>query len=205
MKPLTALPPRAPGAPRRVRAGRVSIAARALALSIAAAAVLFTAVPAARAARARVSVQPIAGEGGAKVRDEVARVCRRRGYRVFTEIPAASGTSQYYTWAREADLTAFVSGELESVGRRQRATFLVWSGRTGAVTGRWSVTAPPAELRRAVGRDFWRRLGRAMQRARPPAHLRNLSPGPTIRIDASSIHDGEVAGSHYSGRRRRTR
>jgi hypothetical protein len=161
--------------------------------------------PPAQAARARVSIQPIAGDGGPRLRSQVVRLVRKRGFRVFTEIPTATGTSQYYTWAREAKLTAFVSGELENLGRRQRATFLVWSGNTGSIVGRWTVTAPTARLPQTVARDFWRRLGRALHRAKPPAQWREPSPGPTLRIDASSAHDGEVVGTHYSGRRRRTR
>jgi hypothetical protein len=161
--------------------------------------------PEAHAARPRVSIQPIAGEGGPRLRSQVVRVVRRRGFRVLTEIPSATGTGQYYTWAREAKLTAFVSGELENLGRRQRATFLVWSGNTGAIVGRWTVTAPTTRLPQAVARDFWRRLGRALHRAKPPAQWREPAPGPTLRIDAGSAHDGEVVGTHYSGRRRRAR
>lgn len=161
--------------------------------------------PEAQAARARVSVQPISGDVGPQLRSQVVKVVRRRGFRVLTEIPSATGTGQYYTWAREVGLTAFVSGELERLGRRRRATFLVWSGHTGSIVGRWTVTAPTARLPKAVARSFWRRLGPALHRAKPPAQWRELSPGPTLRIDASSSHDGEVVGAHYSGRRRRTR
>jgi hypothetical protein len=166
---------------------------------------------AAQAARGRVSVQPLEGEGGARLRAQVVRLCRKKGMRVYTEIPAASGTGQYYTWARELGLTAFVSTELHRVGRRQRATFLVWSGHSGAIVGRWSVTAPPDKLPQAVARGFWPRLRPAFMRAKPPAEWRDVSPGPTLRINAGASYDGEIGGSHYSGRppragvRRRTR
>ena len=168
--------------------------------------------PPALAARGRVSVQPMTGEGAPRLRAQVVRLCRSKGMRVYTEIPTASGTGQYYTWAREVGLTAFVTGELHTVGRRKRATFLVWSGHNGSVVGRWSVTATPAALPQAVARGFWTRLRPAFMRAKPPAEWRELGPGPTMRINAGASYDGDIAGSHYSGRpgartgvRRRTR
>jgi hypothetical protein len=150
-----------------------------------------------------VSVQPLEGRNGARVRREVARVVRARRFRVVTEIPKASGTGQYYTWAREAGITAFVVGELVKMGRRQRATFLVWSGHNGSVVGRWTVTAHATRLPGEVARGFWRRLGPALRRARPPVEwrARRMAPGPTIRIDASSEHDDAITGIDITKRR----
>jgi hypothetical protein len=163
------------------------------------------------AARDLVSVQPVVGPGGPQVRATVLRLVRRKGYRVTTGVPRATGTGQYYTWAREAGLTAFVASELVPLGRsgrRQRLTFLVWSGHDGSVVGRWTVTAHARALPRAVARGFWRHLGRALARAEPPAEWRQMSPGPTLRIDASASHDGAISGKTagvYAGRRSRTR
>src|SRR5687767_11076131 len=92
----------------------------ALIFAIAALALAMLAAPAALA-RPRVSVQPIEGVGGAAVRATVVRVVRRKGMRVTTGIPRAEGTGQYYTWAREVGVKAFVAGELETRGKRQRA------------------------------------------------------------------------------------
>jgi hypothetical protein len=159
---------------------------------------------AAQAGRApMVSVQPLDGHNGARLRREVARLVRARRYRVVTEIPKASGTGQYYTWAREAGITAFVVGELSRVGPRQRATFLVWSGHDGSVVGRWSVTAHANQLPGAVARNFWRRLGPALRRARPPSEWQapRMSPGPTQRIDASSDDDEAIRGINITRRR----
>jgi hypothetical protein len=154
------------------------------------------------ASRARmVSVQPLEGQNGARVRREVARVVRGRRFEVVTEVPKASGTGQYYTWARELGLTAFVVGELVNLGRRQRATFLVWSGHDGSVVGRWTVTAPADKMPTTVARHFWRNLGRALRRARPPGEWIEPSPGPTIRIDASSHQDEDIAGVDLRRRR----
>jgi hypothetical protein len=157
-----------------------------------------------RPANRLVSVQPVAGPGGEQLRATVTRLVRRRGFRVTNDLPGATGTGQYYTWAREAGLTAFVATELTPVGKRRRATFLVWSGHNGSVVGRWSVTTRAHTLHTAVARGFWRNLGRAVARAQPPPEWRQMAPGPTLRIDASSQYDGEVVGMH-SGRRSRTR
>ena len=113
-------------------------------------------------ARPRVSIQPIEGVGGAQVRATVVRVLKRKRLRVTTGIPRAEGTGQYYTWAREAGVKAFVAGELETRGQRQRATFLVWSGNSGSVVGRWTVVGRTGQLPRQVARGFWRHLGRAV-------------------------------------------
>jgi hypothetical protein len=175
-----------------------------LILAIAALALAMLAAPAALA-RPRVSVQPIEGIGGSAVRATVVRVVRRKGMRVTTGIPRAEGTGQYYTWAREVGVKAFVAGELETRGKRQRATFLVWSGSSGSVVGRWTVVGRTGKLALPVARGFWRHLGRAVARAQPPKEWRELPPGPTMRINAGSAFDGDIVGSlpAHAGRRPR--
>ena len=170
-------------------------------LSLTAAAVAMTVAPPARAERrADVAVQPIDGAEGRVLRRIVVRAVRARGWRVTTEIPKAAGTGQYYTWAREAGLRAFVSSELESLGRRQRATFLVWSGHDGGIVGRWTVTASTRQLPRIVARGFGPRLGASLRRAQLPPEWRQLSPGPTQRINAGIAQDEAISGVH-AGRR----
>ena len=167
---------------------------------------LALASPALAARKPDVSVQPVAcggcGPAGPAVRKVVARAVRSRGLRVTTEIPLAAGTGQYYTWAREVGLKAFVSTELETLGRRRRATFLVWSGHNGGVVGRWTVTARAADLPRVVARGFWPRLGPSFRRAKLPPEWRPVAPGPTQRIDAGLSRD-EAIGGYHAGRRRR--
>jgi hypothetical protein len=155
-------------------------------------------------ARPDVSVQPVVGENRGVIRRQIARTVRARGLRVTTEVPLAEGTGQYYTWARELGLRAFVTGEVETIGRRQRATFLVWSGHNGSVVGRWSVTAPASRLPRAVARGFWPKLGRSFKRAHLPPEWRQpkLTPGPTLRIDAGLAQDESVEGRRFASRRR---
>ena len=80
-------------------------------------------------------------------------------------------------------------------------TFLVWSGHDGSVVGRWTVTAATDKLPTTVARHFWRRLGPALRRARAPGEWHNApGPGPTIRIDASSEQDDDIAGVNVSRR-----
>ena len=159
-------------------------------------------VPVAQA-RSQVSVQPMSGPAGPQVRATVVRIVRRKGLRVTTGIPQASGTGQYYTWAREVGVKAFVAADLERRGKRERATFLVWSGNSGSIVGRWTVTARTGALNQVVARGFWRHLGRAVRRAQAPVEWRDMAPGPTLRINAAARHDGEIVGMHAGRRPRR--
>jgi hypothetical protein len=46
-----------------------------------------------------------------------------------------------------------------------------------------------------VARNFWRNLGPALRRARAPGVWNApMSPGPTLRIDASSDRDPKIRG-----------
>jgi hypothetical protein len=171
-------------------------------LSLAATALVLAVTPAAWAGRAAdVAVQPVEGSQGPAVRRVVVRAVRARGWRVTTQIPKAAGTGQYYTWAREVGLRAFVSTEVENLGRRQRATFLVWSGHSGSIVGRWTVTASAGQLPRAVARGFGPRLGRSLRRAKLPPEWRQLGPGPVQRIDAGIAQDEDIR-AYHAGRRR---
>jgi hypothetical protein len=157
------------------------------------------AAPAPAFALPTVAVQPVAvqaaspgeGDGGASVRDQVARIVRSKGFRVKMNMPQASGTGQYMTWAREHALTAFVVTELEvwGKGKYQKATFLVWNGIDGSVVGRWSVAAPTKKMGKAIAKSFWKRLGPALTQAQAPPGEQPVGPAPPMRIDASSAYD----------------
>ena len=127
---------------------------------------------------------------------------RARGLRVTTEIPKAEGTGQYYTWAREVGLRAFVSSELETLGRRQRATFLVWSGsqwrrrRTLDGDRAHQAAAPDG------GAGILAATGPFLSPGPAAARMaRKWGPGPTQRINAGLAQD-EVIGGTRAGRRR---
>lgn len=130
-----------------------------------------------------VAVQPIAGNSGQVVRVAVTRIMREHGYRTLTSLPAYEGTGQYPGLAREHNVRAFVTADLEERGGRSALTFLVWSGISGSVVGRWSVAAPRPELVSAIGRGFWHNLGSAVVRAKAPPSS-ELDEAPPVRIDA---------------------
>jgi hypothetical protein len=159
---------------------------------LAALAVVSLLPPAAALARAggrppAVSVQPIEGEHGPPVRNEITRLVRSRGFHVVTSIPRVDGTAQYLLLARDHHLSAFVTGDLEMNRRRGTATvtFLVWNGSTGSVLGRWSVSAAPRRLARTAARGFLKNLGRALDAADPPPLPLDEDPPPPLFIDAS--------------------
>src|SRR3569833_1621053 len=132
-----------------------------------------------------VAVQPIQGAQGAPMRALVSRIVRSRGYRSFTTLPHYDGTGQYPALAREHFLSVFVTGDVDERGRWSSITFLVWSGVSGSVIGRWTAAGPTASLGRTVGRGFWSHLGPAMQRAVAPPDPIDQQQAPTMRIAAS--------------------
>jgi hypothetical protein len=134
----------------------------------------------------RVSVQPLEGPIGPSLRQQIARMVRGHGFRVVTSIPRVDGTGQYLTLARDHQLAAFVTGDLEDHKTRNTITLLVWDGANGSVLGRWSTSAPPKQLGRALARGFWKHLGRAIAKAQPPPST-ELAPAPPMRIDAGQI------------------
>jgi hypothetical protein len=135
-----------------------------------------------------VAVQPIAGNAGTTVRGTVTRIVRLHGYHTLTTLPAYEGTGQYPGLARENNVRAFVTADLEERGSRRALTFLVWSGSTGSVVGRWSVAAPGPGLLAAIDAGFWRNLGPALVRAKAPPSS-ELDEAPPVRIDAVSEDD----------------
>jgi hypothetical protein len=138
-----------------------------------------------------VAVQPIAGHAGQTVRGAVTRIMREHGYRTLTSLPAYEGTGQYPGLAREHNVRAFVTADLEERGSRSALTFLIWSGASGSVVGRWSVAAPRPELVSAIGRGFWRNLGSAVVRAKAPPSG-ELDEAPPVRIDAE-VDEGQTS------------
>jgi hypothetical protein len=131
----------------------------------------------------RVSVQPINGELGPALRDQIARLLRSRGYRVMTSLPRVAGTGQYPEMARDHRLAAFVTADMEEGRRRHSITFLLWDGATGSVQGRWSASAPPKRLPKAVAKGFWKHLGPAFDGVQPPPSM-DFEPAPPMSINA---------------------
>jgi hypothetical protein len=136
----------------------------------------------------RIAVQPVSGEAGAAVRAQVVRILRARKFRVVTSLATVSGTAQYPGLARQRRVAAFVVTDLEENPKRVSATFLVWSGLEGSVAGRWTVSAHPKKLAKAIDKGFWKRLGPALLAARTPPSGK-LPPAPPMRIDAGSRLD----------------
>jgi len=158
---------------------------RTLATCLLALAVVSAAAPGRAAAQpaARVSVQPFDGTVGPALRQQVTRLLRGHGFRVMTSIARVQGTGQYLTLAKDHRLCAFVTGDMEERPRRHSVTFLVWDGASGSVLARWSASAPPKSLAKAVGKGFWKHLGPALDGAHaPPSN--ELPPAPPMRISA---------------------
>jgi hypothetical protein len=133
----------------------------------------------------RVAVQPFGGPETEPLRQQVAKIVTRHGFRVLTSLPAVSGTSQYPGLAKDKRLSAFVVGEAIERGNRVSLTFLVWQGIDGSVIGRWEVAGQKTKVSRTLSKDFWRRLGPAIGKAHaPPSDY--LPPAPPMRINAGT-------------------
>jgi hypothetical protein len=143
----------------------------------------------------RVAIQPFNGPDpeSRAVRQQVARIVARHGFRVLTSIPPVSGTGQYPQIARDRGLQAFVVADVTTRGNRLAVTFLIWQGVDGSVVGRWETAAGKPKLARILAKEFWKRLGPAITRSLAPPSTR-LAPAPTMYIDASSHRDGNVTG-----------
>lgn len=147
--------------------------------------------PAAAAAAGRVAVQPFGGPETEPYRQQVARIVSSHGHKVITSLRSVSGTSQYPGLAKERLLNAFIVADADDKGDRLVLCFLVWQGLDGSVIGRWEVTASKQQMPDRIAREFWRRLGRAISRARAPrseeprpARRQEMRPAPTMYIDA---------------------
>lgn len=133
----------------------------------------------------RVAVQPFGGPETEPLRQQVAKIVTKHGFRVLTSLPAVSGTSQYPGLAKDKRLSAFVVGEAAQRGNRISLTFLVWQGVDGSVIGRWEVAGQKTRISRTLAKDFWKRLGPAIGKAHaPPSDY--LPPAPPMRINAGT-------------------
>jgi len=142
-------------------------------------------LPATAWAAPRVAVQPFDGPETGPYRKLVAKIVARHGYRVVTTLRAVSGTGQYPGLAKEKKLKAFVVAHADDKGRRIILSFLVWQGIDGSVIGRWEVSGPKKKMGSKITRDFWRRLGPAISKARAP-FPDEPPPAPPMRINAGS-------------------
>jgi hypothetical protein len=132
-----------------------------------------------------VSVQPFVGPDSEPLRRQVANIIGKHGFRVLTGLAQVSGTSQYPGLAKDKSLSAFVVADVVEKGTRISLTFLVWQGIDGSVLGRWEVAGPKKKIARRLGKEFWKRLGPALEKAiAPPSDY--LPPAPPMRINAGT-------------------
>jgi len=131
----------------------------------------------------RVSVQPINGELGPTLQSQIARLLRGRGCRVMTSLPRVGGTGQYLTMAKDHRLAAFVSADIQEGRSRHTITFLVWDGASGSVRGRWTASAAPKKLPKAVAKGFWKALGPRFDGVQAPPSD-ELEPAPPMYVNA---------------------
>jgi len=133
----------------------------------------------------RVAVQPFGGPETEPLRKQVASIVGKHGFRVLTTLAPVSGTSQYPGLAKDKHLSAFVVGDVVEKGKRINLSFLIWQGIDGNVIGRWEVVGPKQKLARRLAKEFWKRLGPAIEKALAPSSD-VLPPAPPMRINAGT-------------------
>jgi hypothetical protein len=130
-------------------------------------------------------VQPFGGPDTEPLRKQVARIVGKHGFRILTTLAQVSGTSQYPGLAKDKRLSAFVVGDAVEKGDRLSLSFLIWQGIDGSVLGRWEVAGPKSKIARRLAKEFWKRLGPAIEKAiAPPSDA--LPPAPPMRINAGT-------------------
>jgi hypothetical protein len=127
------------------------------------------------APRGRVATAPFSGAGQAPVRAAVLKALRKNGFRavggkqiqgVATKLGVSlEGDAAFAAVARELGLSAFITGEVS----KKRAKLTVRDGAGGSAVAEAVFTgAKPKKVKAAVAAGFWRRLGSAVRRCRPP-------------------------------------
>jgi hypothetical protein len=150
-----------------------------------------TMLPVPASALPRVAVQSFGGPETEPYRMLVAKIVAKHGFKVVTSLANVSGTSQYPGLAKEKRLSAFVVADVIERGKSVRLSFLVWQGIDGSVVGRWEVAAPKKRLSRRLAKEFWKKLGVAIERAlAPPSDV--LPPAPPMRINAGTPIQGRA-------------
>ena len=133
----------------------------------------------------RVAVQPFGGPETEPLRKQVASIVGKHGFRILASLSAVSGTSQYPGLARDKKLSAFVVADVVEKGKRVSLSFLIWQGMDGSVVGRWEVAGPKKKIVKRIVKEFWKRLGPAIEKAiAPPSDV--LPPAPPMRINAGT-------------------
>jgi hypothetical protein len=133
----------------------------------------------------RVAVQPFGGSETEPLRKQVASIVGKHGFRVLASLAQVSGTSQYPGLAKDRNLSAFVVADVVEKGTRVSVSFLIWQGIDGSVLGRWEVAGPKKKIASRLGKEFWKRLGPAIEKALPPPSD-YLPPAPPMRINAGT-------------------
>ena len=155
---------------------KITIARIAACLCLGSLALGASARPARAAGPKRLGVLTFRGPGEAATRRAVMKAGQTNRYQVIGghQINRTAGklgvkldsSDGFKAVSKELNISAFVSGEVTS----KKATLTVRSGADGSVSAEAGWSGPnPRGLAAAVARNFWKRLGGAIERGRPPA------------------------------------
>src|SRR5581483_11923684 len=157
----------------------------------------------AAAEKKRIGIPAFAGPQEALIRKAVMQAVKANGYDMIKSRQIESTASSigasldsnegYKALAKELSLSAFVTGEIG----RKKATLTVRNGADGSVNAEETWTAAnPRKLAADVARTFWRRLGSAVERGKPPSGAKKASKVP---VAADAPEDNEEAPDSGAG------
>jgi hypothetical protein len=146
------------------------------------------------AAGKRVGVPKFDGAQEAVVRKKVMQILKSHGYSLAKSREMEIGLANtgalldndegFAKVAKELALSAIVTGEIG----KKRAKIAVHDGKDGALLGDASFAgANPRKIMAEVGRDFWRKLGAAVERGKTPSGAKK----PT-KVVAEAPEDDET-------------
>jgi hypothetical protein len=143
----------------------------------------------ATAQKKRVGIPAFNGPQEALIRKKVMQAVKSNGFELVKsrQLEASAQTlgvsldsnDGFKAVAKELSIAAFVTGE---VGKK-RAKLSVRNGADGSVSGEGAFAgANPRKIAAEVGKNFWRRLGSAVERGKPPSGAKK--PGKATVAEA---------------------
>ena len=135
----------------------------------------------------KIAVLTFRGDDGDDIRDQVARLLRKRGLDVTTELRPVDTAVQYRDMAATLNLAAYVEGDVRGDEQRGRAKLQVRSGLSGRRIASTTLSETWNRLPSEIDQKLWSKLGAALAHSCAAAskyvHRRRSSP---MRINAGT-------------------
>jgi hypothetical protein len=136
--------------------------------------------------KGKLAVFAFEGDDDGRVRKQVVRVLRGRGFKVNTSLRRVDSAEQYREMAAALNLAGYVDGEVNGDGKELSATVQLRSGVTGTRAGSASFAGDRRALAADLGKNLWTRMGPALVKAGNEAAKPRKPERAPMRIDAGT-------------------